>query len=63
MLGLSGSVIGSLIWLALFFVTLFEFFRGMRTLGQIATRLERIEHILTKGPPTEPNPSGSHPVT
>jgi hypothetical protein len=63
MLGLSDSTIGSLLWLALFFVTLFEFFRGMRTLGEIATRLGRIEHILTKGPPTVPNPSASHGAT
>jgi len=54
---------GSLLGLALFFVTLWEFFRGMRALGEIATHLERIEHILTKGPPTVPNSSASHTAT
>ena len=57
------STIGSLLFVALFFVTLWEFFRGMRTLGEIATRLERIERILTKGAPTVPNPSGSPTAT
>jgi hypothetical protein len=63
MLGSFFSSVGGLVGLALFFVTLWEFFRGMRALGQIATRLERIEHILTKGPPTGPNPSASHAAT
>ena len=49
------SSVGSLLGLALFFVLVFEFLRGMRTLGQIAARLERIEHILTKGAPDMPS--------
>jgi hypothetical protein len=63
MLGLSASTIGSLLWLALFFFAINSFFRGMRALEQIATRLERIEHILTKAPPTRANPSASHTAT
>jgi hypothetical protein len=53
---------GSLVFLALFFVLVFEFLRGMRVLGQIATRLERIEHILSKEAPGVPNESASHPA-
>ena len=49
MLRSSGSTIGGLLGLALFLVTLWEFFRGMRALGEIATRLERIERILEGG--------------
>ena len=63
MLGSSSSIIGTLVVLALFFVTLWEFFRGMRALAQIATSLERIEHVLIKGPPTLPNLSASHTAT
>jgi hypothetical protein len=63
MFGLSSSRIGSLMWLAVFFVVLFSFIRGMDALQQIATRLERIEHILTDWPPTGPNPSASHTAT
>jgi hypothetical protein len=55
--------LGSLVFLALFFVLVFEFLRGMRVLGQIATRLERIEHILTKGATSVPNQSASHTAT
>ena len=55
--------IGSLVFLALFFVLVFEFLRGIRVLGQIAARLERIEHILTKGSPGVPNQSASHTAT
>ena len=51
----SSSSIGSLLGLALLFGTLWEFYRGMRALAQIATSLERIEHILTKGPPAVPD--------
>jgi hypothetical protein len=63
LLGLSSSKIGSLMWLAVFFVVLFSFIRGMDALQQIATRLERIEHILTDWPPTGANPSASHTAT
>jgi hypothetical protein len=63
MFGLSASTIFSLLWVGLFFVTINSFLRGMRALEQIATRLERIEHILTKGPPTPPHPSVSHAAT
>lgn len=63
MLRSSGSTIGGLLGLALFFVTLWEFFRGMRALGEIATRLERIERILAEGRPTVPNPSASNTAT
>jgi hypothetical protein len=54
------SSIGGLLGLALFFVVLWEFFRGMRALAQIATSLERIEHILAKRPPAVPDPPVSH---
>ena len=57
------SSIGSLLGLALFFALVFEFLRGMRTLGQIATRLERIEQLLTKGPPAMPNPPAPSTAT
>jgi hypothetical protein len=40
-----------------------SFFRGMRGLEQIATGLERIEHILIKVLPGGPNPSASHTAT
>jgi len=63
MLGLSASTIESLFWLGLFVFACNSFFRGMRSLEQIATRLERIEHILSKGPPSGPNPSASHTAT
>lgn len=63
MLGLSDSRIVSLAWLAVFFVVLFSFIRGMDALQQIVTRLERIEHILANWPPTRPNPSASHTAT
>jgi hypothetical protein len=63
MLGLSASTIESLLWLAFAVVVFHSFFRGMRALDQIAIRLERIEHILTKSPPTGPNPSASHTAT
>jgi hypothetical protein len=57
------SSIPGLLGLALFFVVLWEFFRGMRALGQIATSLERIERILIEGRPGVPNPSVSHTAT
>jgi hypothetical protein len=60
LLGPSDSAFGSLMSLALFFVVLFYFLRGMDALQQIATRLGRIEHILTNWPPTGPNSSASH---
>ena len=63
MLGLSGSTIGQLVWLALFFAVLFYFFRGMNDLRQIATRLKRIENILTEWPQPGQNSSTSHIVT
>jgi hypothetical protein len=63
MLGVSDSTIKSLVWLAVFFVVLFSFIRGMDALQQIATRLERIEHILTNWPPTGENPSASPTAT
>jgi hypothetical protein len=63
MLGLSDSTIFSLLWVGLFFVTINSFLRGMRALEQIATRLERIEQILTEWPPTGANPSASHAAT
>ncbi len=63
MLGSFFSPIPGLLGLALFFVALWEFFRGMRALAQIATSLERIEHILTKGPQAVPNPPVSHTAT
>ena len=43
--------IGTLLGLALFFVTLWEFFRGMRALGEIAKRVQRIEQILAERHP------------
>ena len=55
--------LGTLLWLALVFVTLWEFFRGMRALGDIAKRLERIENILSERQPTVLSPSASHTVT
>ena len=63
MLGSFFSSIPGLLWLALFFFTFWEFFRGMRALAQIATSLERIEHILAKGPPAVPNQPVSHIAT
>ncbi|HWL40285.1 MAG TPA: hypothetical protein VNO75_08610 [Gemmatimonadaceae bacterium] len=63
MLGLSHSTILSLVWLAVVLAVLLSFFRGMRTLEQIAARLERIEHILAKWPPSGPNQSASHIAT
>jgi hypothetical protein len=63
MVGSLFSSIGGLLGLALFFVTLWEFFRGMRALAQIATSLERIEHILTKGPSAVPGAPASHTAT
>lgn len=55
--GLPDSTITSLVWLAFFFTMAFYFIRGMEALQQIATRLERIERILTNWPPTGANPS------
>jgi hypothetical protein len=63
MLGSFGSMITSLVGLALIFVMLWEFFRGMRALAEIATHLGRIEHILAGGPPSVPRPSASHSGT
>jgi hypothetical protein len=57
------SSIPGLIWIALFFVLLWEFFRGMRALAQIATSLEHIEHTLTERPVAVPNPRVSHTAT
>jgi hypothetical protein len=55
--------IDSLVSLALFFTVLFYFIRGMEALQQIATRLERIEGLLTKWPPTGANPFTSTTAT
>lgn len=55
--------IGTLLGLALFFVTLWEFFRGMRALGEIAKSVERIEHTLAERQPTVPSHSASHSAT
>jgi hypothetical protein len=63
MVGSLFSSIGGLLGLALIFATLWEFFRGMRALAQIANSLERIEHILTKGPSAVPSPPASHTAT
>ena len=63
MIGLSDSTILLLLWLALFLLAVNSFFRGMRALEQIATRIERIEQILTAWPPTGANPSPSHTAT
>jgi hypothetical protein len=57
------SSIPGLLGLALFFVVLWEFFRGMRALAQIATSLERIEHILAEGRSAVPKASVSHTAT
>jgi hypothetical protein len=63
MLGSLVSSIPGLVGLAFFFVLVFEFLRGMRALGQIATRLERIEHILNRAALSVPNQSSSHTAT
>lgn len=55
--------IGTLVGLALFFVTLWEFFRGMRALGEIAKSVERIEQTLAERQPAVPSPSASHTAT
>ena len=61
--GVSDSTRDSVVWLGLFFAVLFSFIRGMDALQQIATRLERIEHILTNWPPTGANSSASNTAT
>ncbi len=58
-----GSMIGSLVGLALIFFVFWEFFRGMRALADIAKHLGRIERILAEGPPSLPRPSASHSAT
>ena len=63
MVGSFFSSIPGLVGLALFFVVLWEFFRGMRALAQIATNLERIEHTLAERPLAVPNPRVSHAAT
>ena len=55
--------VGSLVFLALFFALVFEFFRGMDALRKIATSLERIEHSLTRGAASAPNQAASHTAT
>jgi len=52
--------IGSLVFLALFFALVFEFFRGIDALRKIASSLERIERVLAKAPPPVPNEAASH---
>lgn len=58
----SESAFNSLMGLLLFFTAFFYFIRGMEALQQIATRLERIEHVL-RNRPTEANPSTSTTAT
>jgi ABC-type multidrug transport system fused ATPase/permease subunit len=63
LLNVAGYNTNSLVSLVLFFTVLFYFIRGMDALQRIASRLERIEHLLTNWPPTAEDPSASTTAT
>ena len=48
--------LGGVLGLLLIFYVVFEYFRGMQALREIATSLKRIEEALSKGSPGVPNP-------